>query len=106
MNIEEYCLSKRGAVEDYPFGDDAAVFKVNGKMFALTQPPGKPTRINLKCDPTRAVWLRQEYKSVSPGYHMNKTHWNTVELGGDVDIKEVFKMIDDSYDLVAKGKKK
>lgn len=105
MDVEKYCLELPGAVEDYPFGDGAAVFKVGGKMFALTQPPGKPKTINLKCEPTLAISLRQKYNSVIPGYHMNKQHWNTVELGGDVPADELKRMIDHSYELVAPKKK-
>lgn len=101
MDVEAYCLELPGAVEDYPFGPDAAVFKVGDKMFALTQPPGKPKTINLKCDPTLAITLRQKYKSVLPGYHMNKQHWNTIELGGDLPEAELKKLVDHSYDLVA-----
>lgn len=101
MTTEEYCLEKPHAQEDYPFGPDAAVFKVNGKMFALTQPPGKPTRINLKCEPMLALKLRQRYPDkVIPGYHMNKTHWNTVVLDGSLPETEIRKMIDHSYELV------
>jgi predicted DNA-binding protein (MmcQ/YjbR family) len=102
MNVEEYCLGMPGAQEDYPFGPDAAVFKVGGKMFALTQPPGKPERINLKCEPTLAIKLRQRYPNkVIPGYHMNKTHWNTIVLDGSVPDEEIEKMISHSYQLVA-----
>lgn len=100
IDVEEYCLGELGAVEDYPFGDDAAVFKVGGKMFALTSPPGKPTSINLKCDPTLAIVLRQTYPAITPGYHMNKQHWNTVKLDGSVPDDEIKKQIDHSYDLV------
>lgn len=101
MNVEEYCLSLPGAVEDYPFGDGVAVFKIAGKMFALTNPAGKPSSINLKCDPVLAVSLRQTYPAVTPGYHMNKTHWNTVELDGSVPDQELGRWIRHSYELVA-----
>ncbi len=101
MNVEEYCLSLPGVVEDYPFGDGVAVFKVGGKMFALTSPAGKPTSVNLKCDPALAVSLRQTYPAVTPGYHMNKTHWNTVELDGGVPDEELARWIEHSYELVA-----
>ncbi len=100
--VEEYCLAKPGAIEDYPFGDGAAVFKVNGKMFALTQPPGNPERINLKCDPELAISLRQAHPAVTPGYHMNKRHWNTVSLDGSLPGAEIRRQIDHSYELVAK----
>ena len=105
LNVERYCLSKDGVGVDYPFGPQAAVFKVGGKMFALTSPPKKPDRINLKCVPMLAVQLRERYSAVLPGYHMNKTHWNTVLLDGSIDNREVKKMIDLSYDLV-KGRRK
>ena len=101
MNVEEYCLSLPGAVEDYPFGDGVAVFKIAGKTFALTNPAGKPTSINLKCDPVLAVTLRHTYPAVTPGYHMNKTHWNTVQLDGSVPEKELMRWIEMSFNLVA-----
>lgn len=101
MNVEEYCLSLPAVVEDYPFGDGVAVFKVGGKMFALTNPAGKPTSINLKCDPTLAISLRQTYPAITPGYHMNKTHWNTVQLNGSVPEDELKRWIQHSYELVS-----
>lgn len=103
LNVERYCLSKRDAQLDYPFGPQAAVFKVGGKMFALTSPAGKPDRINLKCIPMLAVQLREQHAAVIPGYHMNKDHWNTVVLDGSIPDREVKKMIDLSYDLVRVG---
>ena len=92
-----------GAVEDYPFGDDVAVFKVGGKMFALVMLTGDPGSVNLKCDPDWALELRAMYPAVRPGYHMNKRHWNTVELDGTVDDVELREMIDHSYELVVRG---
>jgi predicted DNA-binding protein (MmcQ/YjbR family) len=106
MNIEtlrEYCISKKGATESFPFGDDTLVFKVNGKIFALVNLDGDLS-INLKCDPILAIELRERYSSVTPGYHMNKKHWNTVLPDGSVPDKEVFYWIDHSYELVV-GKK-
>ena len=100
MQVEAYCLTKLAASESYPFGPDAAVFKVGGKMFALTSPPGRPTHLNLKCDPTLAIGLRQKYPAITPGYHMNKTHWNSVELDGSVPDAELTRMMDQSYELV------
>lgn len=100
FSVEDYVLSKPFTIEDYPFGPEAAVFKVGGKMFALTVPPGNPSRVNLKCDPTLAIALRQRFKGITPGYHMNKQHWNTVELDGSVPEDEIKKMVDHSYDLV------
>lgn len=89
-----------GAVEDYPFGDEVAVFKVGGKMFALVSLGGERGSVNLKCDPEWAVELRSRYEAVRPGYHQNKRHWNTVELDGTVEDAELREMIDHSYRLV------
>jgi predicted DNA-binding protein (MmcQ/YjbR family) len=102
MNIEtlrEYCINKPQATEGFPFGEDTLVFKVKGKVFALANLDGDLS-INLKCDPDYAIELREKYPSVTPGYHMNKKHWNTVILDGSVPDKEVFAWIDQSYDLV------
>ena len=94
------CLQLPGAEETYPFGEEVAVIKVVGKMFALVPLSGEPGSVNLKCDPDRAVELRDEYESVIPGYHMNKRHWNTVILNGTLAPKLVRELIDHSYDLV------
>jgi predicted DNA-binding protein (MmcQ/YjbR family) len=102
----EYCLSKSQAIESTPFGPDVLVFKVSGKMFALAALDEVPTRVNLKCDPDLALELRDRYEQVTPGYHMNKKHWNTVEIEGGIPDPELRKMIDCSYDLVAKGLRK
>jgi predicted DNA-binding protein (MmcQ/YjbR family) len=102
MNIEtlrNYCISKKNVTESFPFGDDTLVFKVNGKIFALANLNGDLT-VNLKCDPPLAIELRERYASVIPGYHMNKKHWNTINLDGTVPDKEVFSWIDHSYTLV------
>jgi len=102
MNIEilrEYCISKKGATESFPFGEDTLVFKVNEKIFALVNLDGDLS-INLKCDPVLAIELREKYSSVNSGYHMNKKHWNTVLINGSVPDKEIFLWIDHSYDLV------
>jgi predicted DNA-binding protein (MmcQ/YjbR family) len=106
MNIEilrEYCISKRNVTESFPFGDDTLVFKTEGRIFALVNLEGELS-INLKCDPARAIELRERYSSVVPGYHMNKKHWNTVYIDGSVPDKEVYSWIDHSYDLVIKKK--
>jgi len=106
MNIEtlrEYCLSKDAVTESFPFGDDTLVFKVNGRIFVLANLEGDLT-INLKCDPTVAIELRERYASVIPGYHMNKKHWNTILADGSIPDKEIFSWIDNSYNLV-KNKK-
>ncbi len=103
MDLEDFrahCLTKPGASEGTPFGPDTLVFKVGGKMFALASLDEVPPQVNLKCDPERALDLRDRYEEVRPGYHMNKKHWNTVELSGGVPAAGLRRMIDDSYDLV------
>ena len=109
MNIQqffEFCLSKKGVTEHFPFDEDTLVFKVGGKIFALSSlsnwEKGIPA-INLKCDPERVEELRANFDDIQPGYHMNKTHWNTVTLNGDVSDKLVQELIDHSYDLVFKS---
>ena len=97
------CLSKRGAWEDLPFGDDTLVFKVGSKIFALIGLNRQPFGINLKCDPDLALELRDMFEEVKPGYHMNKLHWNTVELEGSLPDDEIMNMIDHSYELVFKS---
>jgi predicted DNA-binding protein (MmcQ/YjbR family) len=102
MDIEtlrEYCIAKKESTESFPFGEDTLVFKSEGKIFALVNLNGDLS-INLKCDPGLAIDLRERYSSVTPGYHMNKKHWNTVMLNGTVPDKEIFGWIDHSYDLV------
>ena len=102
-SLREYCISKKGATESFPFGDDTLVFKTDGKIFALVNLDGDLS-INLKCEPSFAIELRERHPSVTPGYHMNKKHWNTVNLDGSVPDKEIFSWIDHSYELVT-GKK-
>lgn len=102
MNIEllrDYCLEKADTTEGLPFGDDTLVFKVKNKMFALANLDG-PLRVNLKCDPGRAIELREKYESVIPGYHMNKKHWNTIISDGGLPDSEIFELVDHSYNLV------
>ncbi|MDT7829419.1 MmcQ/YjbR family DNA-binding protein [Pricia sp. S334] len=103
MNIEEfrnYCLSKKGVTEQLPFGPDALVFKVMGKMFALSALERLPPQVNLKCDPERAISLREEHDGdIVPGYHMSKTHWNTLYLD-HLSPKLIVELVDHSYDLV------
>jgi predicted DNA-binding protein (MmcQ/YjbR family) len=110
MNIEsirEYILQKTDVTEGFPFGGDTLVFKVNGKMFFLTGLESSPLQFNVKCDPDKAIQLREEYpETVLPGYHMNKMNWNTVIVDGRLSAKQLKEMIDDSYALVAKTKKK
>lgn len=106
MNFETfkaYCLSKKGAVQDFPFDDETLVFKVGGKMFALTSINSKVFWISLKCDPFLAVALRDEYEAIKPGYHLNKRHWNTVIVDGSIPEDKLLFMIDMSYSLVYRG---
>ena len=104
--LRDYCLSFPGTTEDQPFGPDVLVFKVKGKLFALVNLDGPPFSVNLKCDPEKAVDLRERYAAVEPGYHMNKRHWNTVDLSGDASSDKLRTWIDDSYRLVVKSLKK
>ena len=97
--LREYCLSKLAAIESTPFGEDVLVFKVAGKIFALAPLDEVPATANLKCDPDLALDLRDRYEQVRPGYHMNKKHWNTVEIDR-IPEAELRGMIDHSYDLV------
>lgn len=102
MNIEElrtWCISKKGVSEDFPFDETTLVFKVMGKMFALTDLEGDLT-INLKCDPEKAIELRELYSCVLPGYHMSKKHWNTILVDGSVPDQLIRQWIDHSYALV------
>ena len=99
--IEEYVLSMPNSVRDYPFGEEVAVYKVNDKMFALIQEGKSPVRISLKCDPQLSVLLREKYESVMAGYHLNKKHWNTVIVSGQLPWEEVQALILHSYNLVA-----
>ncbi len=109
MNLEtyyEYCLSKKGVTEHFPFDEDTLVFKVGGKMFALSSllqwEKGNPS-VNLKCDPERAQELRAEYDAIEPGYHMSKVHWNTIAVNQDVPDVLLKELIDHSYELVFKS---
>ena len=102
MNVEiirEYCLSKKGTTEGFPFGEDTLVFKVCDKMFALVN-LGGDLSVNLKCDPEKAIDIRERYPVVTPGYHMNKRSWNTVLIDGSVPEAIIFEWIDHSYDQV------
>ena len=101
--FREYCLSKPGATEDMPFGEDVLVFRAGGKMLALAPLDEVPATVNLKCVPDLALELRDRYEQVQPGYHMSKKHWNTVEIESGIPITELRKMIDHSYELVTKS---
>ncbi|ORT61852.1 MmcQ/YjbR family DNA-binding protein [Streptomyces sp. CB03238] len=100
--LRTFCLAFNDAVEDFPFGPEASVFKVAGKMFALASLDARPLRVNLKCDPEIALRLRAEHPSIAPCWHMNKRHWNTVTVSGLPD-RLVRELIEDSYDLVVAG---
>ena len=103
MNIEslrEYCLSKPGVEETLPFGPDTLVYKVGGKAFLLTGLENDDFRFNVKCNPDKAIELREEFSCVLPGYHMNKKHWNTIVVDGSVSSRQLREWIDDSYELV------
>lgn len=105
MNIEDfrdYCLAKKGVAESFPFDGNTLVFKVMDKMFALTDVDAFES-INLKCDPEKAVQLRETYDAVQSGYHMNKKHWNTIVMDGTISNEMICEWIDESYDLVVKG---
>jgi predicted DNA-binding protein (MmcQ/YjbR family) len=102
--LRAFCLSFNAAVEDFPFGPEFSVFKVLGKMFALTTLDARPLTVNLKCDPEDAVRLRGEHEGlIVPGWHMNKRHWNTVTVDGALPDRLVRELIEDSYDLVVAG---
>lgn len=106
MNIEQlrdYCLSKKGAKECFPFDNRTLVFKVFNKMFLLTDIEEIPLSFNVKCDPLKAIELREEFSCVIPGFHMSKKHWNTIIVDGSVNSEQLLGWIDDSYELVVAG---
>ncbi len=106
MNVEEfrvYCLAKEEVTEEFPFDETTLVFKVAGKIFAITGLDDPEFKVNLKCDPDRSVLLREEYESIRPGWHMNKRHWNTVHVDGSFPDRLFIELIDHSYDLVVQG---
>jgi predicted DNA-binding protein (MmcQ/YjbR family) len=98
--LRAHCLAFPGAVETFPFGPETSVFKVEGKMFAVSRLAVSPLRVSLKCEPVLAVQLREAHRAVLPGYHLNKRHWNTVIIDGSLPDRMVKDMIEDSYDLV------
>lgn len=109
MNIEEirdYCLAKPGVTEGFPFDETTLVFKVMNKMFALTGLEGDPPYVNLKCDPERAIGLREQFEAIQPGWHMNKAQWNSVYFTGNIPQDLVLELIDHSYELVVQGLKR
>lgn len=99
--VEEYLLSMPNAKLDYPFGENTAVYKVNDKMFGLVTEKKMPVQLSLKCDPQLAETLREKYETVMPGYHLNKKHWNTILLTGQLSWDEIKDLIKHSYNLVA-----
>jgi predicted DNA-binding protein (MmcQ/YjbR family) len=101
--LRRYCLSLAGAEETFPFGPETSVFKVAGRMFALSRLGASALSVSVKCDPLLAEQLRAAYAAVEPGYHLNKRHWNTVALDGSLSDRTVCDMIEDSYDLVVDG---
>ncbi|NND34759.1 MAG: MmcQ/YjbR family DNA-binding protein [Saprospiraceae bacterium] len=106
MNVEqirEYCLNKNHVTEDMPFDGNTLAFRVAGKMFLLTSLDAEYSSINLKCDPQRAVELREVYEEITAGYHMNKKHWNTVDCEGSLPASLITELIDHSYVLVVQG---
>ncbi len=98
--VRAWCLRQRGATEEFPFGPETSVFKVAGKMFALSALERTPLEVSVKCDPELAVQLRNSYPEIRPGYHLNKRHWNTITLEGRLPDQLVRDLIEDSYDLV------
>lgn len=106
MNVEtlrEYCLSKKAVTEDFPFGESTLVFRVKNKIFLLVSLDSSPLQFNAKCEPNKAIELREQYDAIQPGYHMNKKHWNTVVIDGSISTVLIKEMINDSYDLIAQS---
>src|SRR5688500_18167529 len=101
--LRSRCLSFRGATEEFPFAPGVSVFKVAGRMFALSALDREPLQVSLKCEPELAEQLRVSYPAIAPGYHLNKRHWNTVTLDGSLDDAMIRDLIEDSYDLVVDG---
>jgi predicted DNA-binding protein (MmcQ/YjbR family) len=101
--LRRWCLARSGATEEFPFGERTSVFKVGGKMFALSALGEQPLRVSVKCEPDLAERLRDTYAAVAPGYHLNKRHWNTITLDGSLPDAVVRDMLEDSYDLVVAG---
>ena len=109
MHIEEirsYALSKPGAEEGFPFGEETLVFKAGGRIFLMASLDSQPLTINAKCDPVRAVALREQYACIVPGYHMNKRHWNSITIDHTLSDNQLKELIDHSYGLVISNGKK
>ena len=103
-SLREYCLAKPAVEESFPFGETTLVFKVKGKIFLLTGLDSPVLEFNVKCDPEKAIEWREQYAAVQPGYHMNKKHWNTIIVDGQLSKKLLLQFVDDSYKLVGKFK--
>ena len=101
--LRRLCLGRRGAVEDFPFGPEHSVFKVGGKVFAISALRRTPLELSVKCEPELALDLRASYAAIRPGYHLNKRHWNTLTLDGGLPDELVRDLVEDSYDLVVSG---
>jgi predicted DNA-binding protein (MmcQ/YjbR family) len=101
--LRRWCLAQTGAVEDFPFSPELSVFKVGGKMFAISALDRTPLEVSVKCEPELAGQLRDTYAAIRPGYHLNKRHWNTVTLDGSLPDKLIRDLVEDSYDLVVSG---
>jgi predicted DNA-binding protein (MmcQ/YjbR family) len=99
-DLRDLCLSFPGSQETFPFGPENSVFKVAGKIFALSRLAGEPLRVSLKCEPGLAEQLREAHPAIAPGYHLNKRHWNTVTLDGSLPAAMVHDLVEDSYDLI------
>lgn len=102
-SLRDYCLGKQGVTEKFPFDEETLVFMVMNKMFLLTNLEAEPISFNVKCEPELAVALREKYDAVTPAFHMNKKHWNSVEINGSIPAQELLAMIDHSYALVVAG---
>ncbi len=98
--LREWCLARPGAIEDFPFGPETSVFKVSGKLFAISALESEPLSVSVKCEPDLAVELRRSYEAIRPGYHLNKRHWNTITLDGSLPDQLVRDLVEDSYDLI------
>jgi predicted DNA-binding protein (MmcQ/YjbR family) len=101
--LRRWCLARPAVTEEFPFGDQVSVFKVAGKMFALSSLRSRPLQVSVKCEPELADQLRLVYPAIRPGYHLNKRHWNTITLDGSLTDEMIFEMLEDSYDLVVAG---
>jgi len=102
-DLRELCLQMAGVTEGYPFGEDVLVFKVMGKVFCLMSLDAVPSTVNLKCEPEKAIDLREQYDAIAPGYHMNKKHWNTLTLDGSIPSDLCAELLTHSYDRVVAG---